>query len=182
MWVGSYGPSGGPYASPPVGVNSTIVGDNNAGISPSPNDLGRGDLATSGGFQLSFSLVEAPTDAVDTQASSITGTDPQLTPLANNGGQTQTQLPSATSPVLDAGNNPLALTTDQRGQPRTEDRSAPNVGDGTDIGAVEGAVAPPPTPGPTPPGPKAKKCKKHKKKKHSASSAKKKCKKKKKRH
>jgi CSLREA domain-containing protein len=177
MWVGKTGPGGGPYVSPPVGVNSTVVGDNTAGISPAPNDLGRDDLATSGGFQLSFSLVEAPTDAVDTQASSITGTDPQLGALGNNGGPTQTELPSATSPALDAGNNPLALTTDQRGDPRTVDQSGPNAADGTDIGAVERALPPPPAPPAT-----KKKCKKHKHKKRSADSAKKhkKCKKKKK--
>ena len=179
MWVGSTGPSGGPYASPPVGVNSTIVGDNTAGLPSGPNDLGRADLATSGGFQLSFSLVEAPTDAVDTQASSITGADPQLAGLANNGGPTLTQLPALSSPATDAGNNPLALTTDQRGQPRTIDQSAPNAGDGTDIGAVELSV---PGSNPSPAPPTKKKCKKHKKKKHSASTSKKKCKKKKKRH
>jgi CSLREA domain-containing protein len=179
MWDGSTGPSGGPYVSPPVGVNSTIVGDNTAGLPSGPDDLGRADLATSGGFQLSFSLVEAPTDAVDTQASSITGADPQLAGLADNGGPTLTQLPALSSPATDAGNNPLALTTDQRGQPRTIDQSAPNGGDGTDIGAVELSV-----PGSNPPPATKKKCKKHKKKKHSASTSKKKkkCKKKKKRH
>ncbi len=179
MWVGSYGPSGGPYASPPVGVNSTIVGDNTAGISPGPNDLGRGDLATSGGFQLAFSLVEAPTDAVDTQASSLTGVDPQLSGLANNGGPTLTQLPSTGSPAIDAGQNPLGLPTDQRGQPRTIDGPPANASDGTDIGAVELPVG---QPVPVQPK-KAKKCKKKKHKKRSADSAKKKkCKKKKKRH
>jgi len=179
MWDGSTGPSGGPYVSPPVGVNSTIVGNNTAGLPSGPDDLGRADLATSGGFQLSFSLVEAPTDAVDTQASSITGADPQLAGLADNGGPTLTQLPALSSPATDAGSNPLALTTDQRGQPRTIDQSAPNAADGTDIGAVELSV-----PGSNPPPATKKKCKKHKKKKHSASTSKKKkkCKKKKKRH
>jgi hypothetical protein len=80
--------------------------------------------------------------------------------------------------VLDAGNNPLSLTTDQRGEPRTVDQSGPNAGDGTDIGAVERALPPPPTP---PVHPAKKKCKKHKKHKRSAQSAKKKCKKKKRR-
>jgi CSLREA domain-containing protein len=177
MWAGSYGPGGGPYASPPVGVNSTIAGDNTAGLSPGPNDLGRADPATSGGFRLSFSLVEAPTDAIDTQASSITGVDPQLAGLGNNGGPTLTQLPATTSPAIDAGNNPLALPTDQRGDPRTVDLAPPNATNGTDIGAVERGVSPSPV---TPV--KKKKCKK-KHKKRSAETAKKhkkKCKKKKK--
>ena len=71
---------------------------------------------------------------------------------------------SRTSPAIDAGNNPLALGTDQRGDARTIDLSGPNAGDGTDIGAVE--LAPPgPTPAPAP-ATKAKCKKKHKKKHH----------------
>jgi hypothetical protein len=152
-------------------VNSTIVGDNTAG--GTPDDLGRADLATSGGFQLSFSLVEAPTDAIDTQANSITGRDPQLGGLANNGGPTLTQLPATTSPAIDAGSNPLALATDQRGQARTVDGPPANTADGTDIGSVE---RPERAPVPAPPAKKKPKCKKKHKKKHkrSADSSKKK--------
>jgi hypothetical protein len=182
LWVDQYGIAPGPYPSPPVHVNSTIVGDNTA--MGTPDDLGRNNLATSGGFQLSFSLVEAPTDAVDTQANSITGQDPQLGGLANNGGPTLTQLPGTGSPAIDAGNNLLGLSTDQRGQPRTTDGPPPNAGDGTDIGSVERSE-PVPSPPVTPPAKNKPKCKKKHKKKHkrSADSAKKKhkkCKKKKK--
>jgi hypothetical protein len=187
LWVSSYDSGGSVFVSPPVDLNSAIAGDNTAGIAPGPNDLGRADNATSGGFQLSFSLVEAPTDAVDTQANSITGQDPQLGGLANNGGPTLTRLPAIGSPAIDAGNNPLALSTDQRGQPRTVDLTPGNASDGTDIGAVEvGAPASPsPSPPVTPPAKKKAKCKKKHKKKHkrSAESSKKKhkkCKKKKK--
>jgi hypothetical protein len=181
LWVDQYGIAPGPYPSPPVHVNSTIVGDNTA--LGTPNDLGRNNLATSGGFQLFFSLVEAPTDAIDTQANSITGQDPQLGGLANNGGPTLTQLPGTGSPAIDAGNNLLGLSTDQRGQPRTIDGPPPNAGDGTDIGSVERSELPPAPV--TPPAKKKPKCKKKHKKKHkrSADSAKKKhkkCKKKKK--
>jgi CSLREA domain-containing protein len=183
LWAVSYGPPGGPYTSPPIELNSTIVGNNTAG--GTPDDLGRANLATSGGFQLSFSLVEAPGDAIDTQANSITGQDPQLGGLASNGGPTLTQLPAITSPAIDAGSNPLALATDQRGQPRTINGPPANAGDGTDIGAVERSeVATSPSPPVTQPPKKAKKCKKKKKgKKRSAESSKKKpkkCKKKKK--
>jgi hypothetical protein len=69
----------------------------------------------------------------------ITGVDPQLGPLQNNGGPTQTMLPSDTSPLIDQGKAASGLTADQRGDPRTVDngKSKPPGGDGTDIGAVE---------------------------------------------
>ena len=51
--------------------------------------------------------------------SSLEGGSPQLGPLQNNGGPTQTMLPLSGSPVIDAGSDALAntagLTTDQRG-------------------------------------------------------------------
>jgi len=45
-------------------------------------------------------------------------TDPQLGPLADNGGPTQTMALPATSPAVGRGNDSLALGTDQRGLPR----------------------------------------------------------------
>jgi hypothetical protein len=57
--------------------------------------------------------------------------DPQLGPLLANGGPTWTHAFAATSPVLNAGTNPLALTVDQRGA-----GFGRNVG-GVDIGAFE---------------------------------------------
>jgi len=61
-------------------------------------------------------------------------TDPQLSPLADNGGPTQTHAIVATSPALNAGYDPAAtnagLTTDQRGLTRI---SAGQV----DVGAFE---------------------------------------------
>jgi len=64
--------------------------------------------------------------------------EPMLAPLANNGGPTQTHALLAVSPALNAGSNPLNLTTDQRGTgfPRV-------VGAAADIGAFEGTVGPP---------------------------------------
>jgi hypothetical protein len=66
------------------------------------------------------------------------GTDPQLGPLQDNGGPTETHLPDpATSPAVDAGVNAVALdpggtplTTDQRGLARINTTTV-------DIGAVE---------------------------------------------
>jgi hypothetical protein len=45
----------------------------------------------------------------------VTGTDPGLAALANNGGPTQTHAITGASAAANVGTNPLALTTDQRG-------------------------------------------------------------------
>lgn len=60
------------------------------------------------------------------------GVDPLLGALADNGGPTQTRLPQLGSPVVNAGNNALALATEQRGAgfPRV-------VGSAADMGATE---------------------------------------------
>ncbi|HRQ37844.1 MAG TPA: choice-of-anchor Q domain-containing protein [Chloroflexota bacterium] len=62
--------------------------------------------------------------------------DPQLGPLQDNGGLTQTHLPLPDSPAIDTGDPLNCPPTDQRGTPR------PNDGDGDDnavcdIGSVE---------------------------------------------
>jgi len=62
--------------------------------------------------------------------------DPQLGPLADNGGPTLTHLPAASSPAIDGGNPTGCPATDQRGQMRPTDGN----GDGSavcDVGAVE---------------------------------------------
>jgi len=59
--------------------------------------------------------------------------DAKLSPLAYNGGTTQTMLPLAGSPAIDAGSNslvPAGITADQRGMPRIFNTIV-------DIGAVE---------------------------------------------
>jgi hypothetical protein len=152
-------------------------------------------------FQVGFSLIENQAGAAinTTPAfSNLTGVDPQLGTLQNNGGPTFTQAPALTSPVIDCGTS-AGATTDQRGgtfaRPVELARTNSTIAgaDGSDMGAVEvqsgttsGActnnVPPPPPPsgGGTPtPTPAPKKCKK-KKHKSSAQIAKKKCKKKKK--
>jgi CSLREA domain-containing protein len=58
------------------------------------------------------------------------GVDPQLGPLADNGGPTNTRRLSATSPALDAGTATGCPATDQRGVKRPQ-------GSTCDIGAVE---------------------------------------------
>ncbi|HVD71401.1 MAG TPA: choice-of-anchor Q domain-containing protein, partial [Actinomycetota bacterium] len=152
------------YFSTPV--FSTIVGDNTA--AGAPNDLGQGQsglnagtraAATGGAFDLSFSLVEVPGNAqfIETPAgSNIFGLDPQLGPLADNGGPTFTHLPSINSPVVDKGSAPGNLTTDQRGQARTVDTGPANAHDGTDIGSVELPTGPAGPAGPAGAAPPAK--------------------------
>jgi hypothetical protein len=68
-----------------------------------------------------------------------TGTNPMVGPLAFNGGTTRTHALLAGSPAINAGSNPLALATDQRGG-----TFARVVGAAADMGAYEF------TPGTTP--------------------------------
>lgn len=119
-----------------VHIQSSIIANNHGTIA--------NDIYSEYGGQLGFSLVkELNADSTDTGYSftttgpNLTGVDPQLGGLANNGGPTQTELPSATSPVIDKG-NAFGLNSDQRGVLRPIDFPAiPNAADGADIGAVE---------------------------------------------
>lgn len=108
----------------PIPVSNSILGDN------TPADLGT-DL--DGNFALSFSLLEnAGTANVTDSGGNVLGQDPQLGPLANNGGPTQTHKPAATSPAVNAGNPAFVPppSTDQRDMPRV-------VGTQIDMGSVE---------------------------------------------
>jgi hypothetical protein len=118
---------------------NTIVGDNTSG----------GTLQdVQGGFRGSFSLLEsAPTTGNnafidDVTGSTIIGQDPQLGPLQNNGGTTQTKKPAQTSPAIDKGISTGGPALDQRGEARPFDvpsfpNSAALGANGADIGAVE---------------------------------------------
>jgi len=157
-----------------------------AGSGPGP-DL---DVDT-GAIQVAFSLVKngSPSAKVveSVPGSNIFGLDPQLGPVAMNGGLTPTMLPAPGSPVVDKGSS--GASSDQRGFARPFD--VPSIGnsaapgaDGADMGAVELtlAEATPASPATavstqsTAPVAKKKKCKKRKR--HAAAA--KKCKKKKK--
>ncbi|MGH2953923.1 MAG: choice-of-anchor Q domain-containing protein [Solirubrobacterales bacterium] len=117
-------------------LSSTIVAGNTGGA----GDLG--ELFDQGSFVLGFSLVGNTGNATVTEdpaGSNHFGQDPQLGPLQDNGGPTQTHLPAQTSPAIDKG-IANGLATDQRGLARTGDVSAiANApgDDGTDIGSVE---------------------------------------------
>ncbi len=93
----------------------------------------------------SFSLIrDASTPVGDepvlTDATDITGQDPQLAPLAANGGPTATMMPLPSSPALDHGKS-FGLGADERGLLRPFGLpligSIPAGGDRSDIGAVE---------------------------------------------
>ena len=134
-----------------VTLQNTIVSGNTAPTGP---DLG----ATLGEtFNAAFSLIGNPADAGINQTvpgSNILGGDPQLGPLADNGGPTKTMALAATSPAVDQG-SAFGLTTDQRGLTRPLDlpditnSGAPGA-DGSDMGAFELQPSPPPPPVPNP--------------------------------
>ncbi len=70
--------------------------------------------------------------------------NPQLAPLADNGGTTPTHAPLGNSPAIDRGSS-FGATADQRGSTRPRDfPNSPNAsgGDGADIGALELQLAP----------------------------------------
>ena len=79
----------------------------------------------------SHALVAAADAAISLPADTIAD-DPQLFPLAWNGGPTRTHALSATSPARDAGSNDDALAFDQRGT-----GFARVSGASADIGAFE---------------------------------------------
>ena len=132
LWVGGTGHSDE--------LANTIVADNSASNS-------NPDVA--GVFNAKFSLIEntsgsALSTAINTTVagSNITGVDPQLNGLSDNGGPTPTQLPAVTSSVIDQGQRVDPRHADQRGLTRPFDvptiaNSAAAGADGSDIGAVE---------------------------------------------
>jgi hypothetical protein len=65
-----------------------------------------------------FSLIENDIQGLPLNSSDITGKSPDLGPLQNNGGETNTEVPFATSPVINAG-TAVGLGVDQRGFRRT---------------------------------------------------------------
>jgi len=122
----------GIFNSGSTNLKDTIVANNTA------NGVGN-DLSGTFNSQ-DYNLIETPAGATisGTTTHNIIGQDPNLGPLANNGGLTLTHALLVGSPAIDAGNS--SQTIDQRGQPRPIDD--PNVanaagGNATDIGAYE---------------------------------------------
>ncbi len=125
-------------------INNTIIA-NRAGTGP--------DIGINSGthtFNITNSLILStagmtgigvPTNGVN---GNIIGVDPQLAPLANNGGPTQTHALLATSPAINGGNNAFATATDQRGFVRI-------LSSTVDIGAYESVFTPVTIPATIPP-------------------------------
>ncbi|AKS40564.1 CSLREA domain-containing protein [Wenzhouxiangella marina] len=89
-------------------------------------------LAAAAGITIEHSLIETPGAEVVPGIGTLTGLDPELGPLTDNGGPTRTRALSATSPALDAGNPVTTVEFDQRGEP------FPRVfGGRADMGAFE---------------------------------------------
>jgi hypothetical protein len=113
------------------------TGNNPGAFTPGPNVDG---AVTSNGHN----LLGVTTEATGfTGTGDLTGANPMLAALADNGGPTKTMEPLAGSDAIDAG-VAAGATTDQRGEPRTvDDPGVPNeaTSDGTDIGAFETEVA-----------------------------------------
>ncbi|WP_428152373.1 IPTL-CTERM sorting domain-containing protein [Brevundimonas sp.] len=120
---GNINGGGSPLA---VAVRNSIVADGTAGgVGP---DISTGSLSLS----VNYSLVENTSGATFTGANNLTGVDPQLGVFANNGGLTQTRMPSAAGPSVNAGDPAFAAppSVDQTGNPRVANGRI-------DMGAVE---------------------------------------------
>jgi len=120
--------------TPNVG-NTIIAGNSSSGGVGSGPDISGGILSSD------YNLVQDTSGSTISGVTThnITGQNPSLGPLQDNGGATLTRALLAGSPAIDKGRS-FGLSTDQRGAPRPFDfASVPNAGggDGSDIGAFE---------------------------------------------
>ena len=106
--------------------NLIVTGSIIAASAPGPNCTGAAPHE-SAGYNLDTGVSCAFAEPTD-----MTAADPQLAPLAANGGPTPTQVPADGSPAIDHGGTPATgcPATDQRGVSRPQ-------GPACDIGAVE---------------------------------------------
>lgn len=122
-------PGAGIYGSNSLG--NVILANNSAPSSPDCN----GTILSEG-----YNLVETFGSSCTingTTGTNIYGQNPELLPLALNGGMTMNHALSNTSPALDRGNS-FDITQDQRGLPRPIDiPGIPNASDAADMGAYE---------------------------------------------
>jgi predicted outer membrane repeat protein len=116
----------------PATMWNTIVANNTTGEGPG-NCVG--ETVTNGGNNLD----SGDTCGFGTANDSLSNTDPELGPLKDNGGPTETQAISAGSPANNRGNNAFAV--DPEGHPLQFDQRGPGfpriVADTVDIGAFE---------------------------------------------
>jgi hypothetical protein len=129
------GPGGGIYCDVDgtVYLHNTIVADNQVAAGGEGPDCW-GTLSSQG-----YNLIENINNCIINGefTGNITGVDPQLGPLAFNGGFTKTHALLSGSPAVDSGSG-SGLSIDQRGYIRPMDNlDIINVNDGADIGAYE---------------------------------------------
>jgi hypothetical protein len=116
-----------------VSLTSTILANNG------PPNLGQFPAAGIVQFVCGGYNVATDAPAALTHAGDQVNTDPNLKPLADNGGPTRTHALPYVSVALDHGKSPLR-STDQRSFPRQRDLptiDAPPGGEGSDVGAFE---------------------------------------------
>ncbi len=117
-----------------VNLRTSIAAQNYSGINPS--DL-TGAIASQ-----DYNFIQTTTGATITgvTAHNVTGVNPLLDTLHDNGGPTQTRALFATSPAIDAV--PVAQCRDQVAAPMTIDQRSSARGNGPcDIGAYEGSIS-----------------------------------------
>ncbi|MFO1506583.1 MAG: choice-of-anchor Q domain-containing protein [Lysobacterales bacterium] len=107
-------------------LESTIIGSNTTGPAATyAADLATDDVLTVTG---AHSLVVAPAAGIVLPPDTLHD-DPRLLPLDWNGGSVQTLALAPGSPAIDAGSNPLGLSTDERGAGYVrESGAAPDIG------------------------------------------------------
>ncbi|MGD2093338.1 MAG: choice-of-anchor Q domain-containing protein, partial [Candidatus Aminicenantes bacterium] len=127
------GGSGGGIRARGVNIKNTIIANNHANLKENGPDCW-GEVNS-----LGYNLIEDINGCTITGnlTGNITGQDPMLGSLADNGGLTQTHALLPGSPAIDVGNS-QGIYEDQRGYARPVNiPGIPNVSDGSDIGAYE---------------------------------------------
>jgi Ca2+-binding RTX toxin-like protein len=129
---------GGVFFASVARLTNSVVADNTG---PGRPDIDGADMVNPDA-RASFSLIEQLGGApVAVDGSDLTGIDPKLAPLAENGGSTPTQALQVGSPALDKGSSGAAA--DQRGFPRPFDLGGiplASGGNSADMGAYERVV------------------------------------------
>lgn len=126
--------------------NSTLTGNSAGGSGGGVINLNfftvrNSIIANNIGFDcLNFTIGGTFNSLVETGCPAAITADPQLGPLADNGGPTLTHALSPGSPAIDAGNDATCATADQRGAARVDTITGGSV---CDIGAFEANGLPP---------------------------------------
>ncbi len=148
---------GGVYNTGTATLNNVTIFGNSGGLSQQGGTMSLGNSIVAGnGSDCSGAITSQGYNLIQNSAGcTFSGTttgniggDPQLGPLASNGGSSQTHAIAFGSPALDAANNATCATTDQRGIIRPQDGN----GDSSavcDMGAFELETFTGPTPTPT---------------------------------